>query len=318
MKAAIINQFGSPDVFEIKDIEKPIIKPDQLLIKVKTVGLNPVDWKQRKGNHKLILGSPFPIVLGYDICGEVVETGDEINKFKKGDIVFGAIDNKYGGALTEFALGHENCFSLKPDNITVEEAAAFPMVSLTSLQAFRDIVNLEAGQTVLLNGASGGVGHIAIQVAKIMGAKVIAVASSKSKEFVEQFKPDSFVDYKEKNILELDKKVDVFFDIAGNYDFLKTKHLLNPQGIYLNPNYINTIIKMPLYKLHQIFSKGKKAKTFIMKHNNFDLDLIAQWISENKLKVNIDKTFPLEQISVAHEYAQKGHNKGKNVVVISN
>jgi NADPH:quinone reductase-like Zn-dependent oxidoreductase len=318
MKAAIINQFGDPNVFEIKDIEKPIIKPDQVLIKVNTVSINPIDWKQRNGNHKYILGSPFPIILGYDVCGEVVETGNEISKFKKGDIVFGVLNNKYGGALAEFAVGNEECFSIKPKDLSSEEAAAVSMVSLTSLQAFRDIVNLQADQTVLINGASGGVGHIAIQIANLMGAKVIAVASTKSKDFVEQFKPDSFIDYSKTNILELDEKVDIFFDVVGNLTFPKTKHLLNPGGIYLNLNYINSITKMPINWLYQIFSKRKKAKTLLMKHSNSDLNIIAKWIDEGKLNICIDQTFALEQISNAHEYSQQGHNKGKNVIVISN
>lgn len=317
MKAAIINQFGNPDVFEIKDVEKPVIKPDQVLIKVNAVSINPIDWKQRKGNHKFILGSPFPIILGYDVCGEVVEVGNEIDKLKIGDIVFGVLDNKYGGALGEFAIGHEKCFSNKPKDISNEEAAAFPMVSLTSLQVLRDKANLKAGQTVLINGASGGVGHVAMQIAGIMGAKVIAVASDKSENFVKQFEPDEFIDYTKQNLFELNEKVDVFFDVAGNYTFPKIKHLLKPRGVYLNLAYLDTIKKMPIYKLHQLFSKGKKAKTFVMKHNNSDLNKIAQWINEEKLKISIDKTFWLEQITEAHEYAQKGHNKGKNVIVIS-
>lgn len=315
MKAAIINQFGNPDVFEIKDVEKPVIKSDQVLIKVNAVSINPIDWKQRKGNHKFILGSPFPIILGYDVCGEVVEVGKEIDKLKIGDIVFGVLDNKYGGALAEFAVGHEKCFSIKPKDISNEEAAAFPMVSLTSLQVLRDKANLKAGQTVLINGASGGVGHVAMQIAGIMGAKVIAVASSQSKNFIEQFKPDMFIAYNEQDILKPDKKVDVFFDVAGNYTFPKCKHLLNPGGVY-----INTLPrpKILVHKLHQLFSNGKKVKTLLMKHDNSDLNKIAQWINEGKLKISIDKTFRLEQIIEAHEYAQKGHNKGKNIIVIAN
>ncbi|MCK5169390.1 MAG: NADP-dependent oxidoreductase [Bacteroidales bacterium] len=315
MKAAIINQFGNPDVFEIKEVKKPIIKTNQVLIKVNAVSINPIDWKQRKGNHKFILGSPFPIILGYDVCGEVVEVGNEIDKLKIGDIVFGVLDNKYGGALAQFAVGHEKCFSNKPKDISNEEAAAFPMVSLTSLQALRNKVNLKAGQTVLINGASGGVGHIAIQIAKILGAKVIAVASLKSKDFVERFSPDIFIAYNEQDVLNLDKKVDVFFDVFGNYTFPKTKHLLNPGGVY-----INTLPrpKILVHKLYQLFSNGKKVKTLLMKHDNSDLDKIAQWITEGKLKISIDKTFQLEQITEAHEYAQKGHNKGKNIIVIAN
>jgi NADPH:quinone reductase-like Zn-dependent oxidoreductase len=318
MKAAIINEFGNPKVFKISNIDGPILNPDQIIIKVKAVGINPIDWKQRKGNHKLILGSPFPIVLGYDICGEVVEVGNEINKFKKGDIVFGSLDNKYGGALAEFALGHENCFSHKPKNITDVEAAAFPMVSLTVLQAFRDKSRLKTGQTVLINGASGGIGHIAMQIAKIMGFKIIAVASNKSKDFVEQYKPDVFIDYTQHDLLKSDIKADLFLDVACNYSFPKTKRILNRNGLYLNLAYIDTLKKMPIYLLNQIFAKGKKGRGLLMKHSSSDLEIIAKWISENKLKVHVDRTFQLEQISEAHEYAQTGHNKGKNVIVISN
>lgn len=315
MKAAIINQFGTPDVFEVTAIKKPEIKNDQLLIKVIAVGINPIDWKQRKGNHKFILGSPFPIVLSYDVCGEVVETGTEIKQFKKGDIVFGVLDNKYGGALAEFAVGHENCFAHKPENISVAEAAAFPMASLTALQALRDKAGLQKGQSVLILGASGGVGHMAVQIAKIMGAKVIAVASQSSKIFVEQFHPDEFIDYQSEDILNLQQKVDVFFDVAGIYTFPKCKHLLNPGGVY-----INTLPrpKILAHKIFQWFTKGKKVKTLLMKHNEQDLQQIKQWIEENKIMVKIGRSFTLDNISEAHTFAQQGHSKGKNVVLINN
>ncbi len=315
MKAAIINQFGSPEVFEVTDIPEPEIKSNQLLIKVEAISINPIDWKQRNGNHKFILGSPFPIVLGYDICGEVVEIGTEITKFKKGDKIFGVLDNKYGGALAEFAVGHENCFAHKPENISDEEAAAFPMASLTALQALRDKARLKKGQSVLILGASGGVGHMAVQIAKIMGAKVIAVASGASKAFVEQFHPNEFIDYKEKEILKLKHQVDVFFDVAGIYSFLKCKHLLNPGGVY-----INTLPrpKILAHKILQWFTNGKKVKTLLMKHNEHDLQQIKQWIEERKISVKIDRSYLLDNISEAHAYAQQGHSKGKNVVLINN
>lgn len=314
MKAAIINQFGAPEVFEISDINIPELKNDQVLIRVTTVSINPIDWKQRKGNHKYILGSPFPIVLGYDVCGEVEETGSEITKFKKGDKVFGVLDNKYGGALAEFAVGHEKCFAHKPENISDIEAAALPMASLTALQALRDKAQLKKGQSVLILGASGGVGHMATQMAKLLGAKVIAVASGASKEFVEQFHPDEFIDYNQQDILQLKNKVDVFFDVAGIYGFPKCRHLLNPGGVY-----INTLPrpKILVHKILQLFTKGKKAKTLLMKHHREDLLQIKQWIEEDKISVTIDRSFTLDKISDAHAYAQQGHSKGKNVVIIN-
>ena len=314
MKAAIINQFGSPEVFELTEIEKPQIKDDQILIKVFTHGVNPIDWKQRKGNHKFILGSPFPIVLGYDICGEVVGIGSNISKLKVGDQIVGVLDNKYGGALAEFAIGHEKCFALKPENISNEEAAAFPMVALTALQAFRNKAKLQYGQTVLINGASGGVGHMAMQIAKLMGAKVIAVSSTNSRDFVNDFESDQFIDYTKENVLDINEKVDVFFDVAGNYSFPKCIKLLKKGGVY-----INTLPrpKILIHKIIQLFTRRKKVKTLLMKHNSDDLKIISDWIREGKLKVSIDEVFSLRNIVAAHDYAQKGHNKGKNVIVIS-
>lgn len=314
MKAAVIRKFGTPDVFEIDDIETPTPKNNQVLVRVYASGINPIDWKQRKGNHRFILGSPFPIILGYDVCAEVVQTGSNASKFKPGDIVFGVLDNKYGGALAEYAVGTEKCFALAPRNIRFEHAAAFPMVSLTVLQALRDKAKLKPGQTILINGASGGVGHIAIQIAKLFEAKVIAVASNRNQSFVESFEPVRFIDYTKTDLLKIKEKVDVFFDIAGNYSFLKCKHLLKNGGIY-----INTLPrpKILFHKLLQIFTKGKKVKTLLMKHNNNDLEQISMWIAQGKLKVEIDEIFNLTNISAAHDYAQTGHNKGKNVVIIN-
>lgn len=314
MKAAIINKFGSSAVFKISDIQIPKPKDNQILVRVFATSINPIDWKQRKGNHKYILGSPFPIVLGYDVCAEIVEIGVLVTKFKIGDIVFGVLNNKYGGALAEYALGTEECFAMAPRNIRFEHAAAFPMASLTSLQAFRDKALIKPGMTVLINGASGGVGHIAVQIARIMGAKVIAVSSSRNQLFVETLGPDQFIDYSTQDILKINQKVDIFFDVAGVYSFPQCHHLLNHGGVYI------TTLPRPkilIHKILQLFTHRKKVKTLLMKHSNSDLEQVAQWIREGKLKVELDEIFNLNNISAAHNYAEAGHNKGKNVIVIN-
>ena len=190
------------------------------------------------------------------------------------------------------------------------------MVTITALQALRDKVNLKAGQTILINGASGGVGHVAVQMAKMMQANVIAVASNKSESFVKSLEPDEYIDYTKQDILKSDIKVDVFFDVIGVYSFPKTKLLLKKGGTYLNLNYIDTIKKMPLNKFHQLFSRGKKAKSLLMQHNADDLALITKWMKQGQINVHIDEEFNLRNISAAHDYAQQGHNKGKNIVVI--
>ncbi|MBN1116622.1 MAG: NAD(P)-dependent alcohol dehydrogenase [Bacteroidales bacterium] len=315
MKAAIINKWGSPEVFEIID-NAAIPKPaeNQCLIQVFFSSVNPVDFKHRVGYHKYILGSPFPISLGYDVCGKVIETGSRVCKFKKGDIVFGDLDKKYGGALAGYAVGSENCFALKPDNITSQEAAGFPLASLTALQALRDKAGLKEGQTVIINGASGGVGHFALQIAKILGAKTIAVSSSKSKDFVMQFAPDKFIDYTKEDITKTEIKADVFFDVAGKLSFPKCLQVLNKKGIY-----ISTLPrpKIVLHKLLQVFTKGKKVKTLLRKHSYSDMQLLAKWIKEGKLKVEIDKVFSLKNIADAHRYAELEHTKGKNIIEIT-
>lgn len=314
MKAAIIRKFGSPEVFEIADIAIPKPKNNQLLVRVFATSINPIDWKQRQGNHRFILGSPFPIVLGYDVCAEVVEAGPLVTKFKPRDIVFGVLNNKYGGALAEYAVGSENCFALAPRNIRFEQAAAFPMVAMTALQALRDKAKIKPGMVILINGASGGVGHITLQMANMMGARVIAVSSSRNQPFVESLQPYQFIDYTKQDILKTKEKVDVFFDVSGIYSFRKCKHLLNPGGVY-----INTLPrpKILLHKVLQIFTKGKKVKTLLMKHNGNDLEQIGQWIAEGKLIIELDEVFNLNNISAAHQYAETGHNKGKNVVIIN-
>ncbi|MEA3444899.1 MAG: NAD(P)-dependent alcohol dehydrogenase, partial [Bacteroidota bacterium] len=267
----------------------------------------------RKGNHKYILGSPFPIVLGYDVCGEVVETGKLVDNFKVGDIVFGDLDNKYGGALAEFALGNEKCFAIKPKLQSENQAAATALVSLTALQAMRDKAGLTREKNIIINGASGGVGHVAVQIAKIIGARVIAVASGKNKEFISQFSPDVFIDYTTEDVLSFSERTDIFFDVVGNYSFLKTRKLLKPGGIY-----ISTLPrpKILFHKLFQVFSNGKKVKTILRKQNTKDINLIAKWIDEGKLNIEIDKTFQLEDVGKAHEYSETGRSKGKVVIEV--
>ncbi len=311
-KFAVINEFGGPGVFSIKDSALPAIKPNQLLIKVHAVSINPIDWKQRKGNHKLLLGSPFPITLGYDVAGTVVACGEKAIGFTPGDEVLGVLDNKYGGAYGEYARGTEKCFVKRPENLDRAQAAAMPMVTLTSLQALRDKANLKPGEILLVNGASGGVGHVAVQIGKILGAHVVGVSSGKNEAFVKGLGVDEFIDYKNVNVLELGQKVDVFFDAAGIYAFPKVKHLLNAGG-----RYVNTLPRPKIlwHKVLQVFTKGKKAKTLLMKHSPQDLLQVVEWWQEGNLKIHIDKEFNLEQIQMAHEYAQKGHSLGKNIIL---
>lgn len=311
MRTCVIKTFGGPEVLEIVNKDEPTIKKNQLSIKVEFSSINPIDWKQRKGNHRFILGSPFHITLGYDVCGVVLNVGADVKKFKVGDRVLGVLDNKYGGAYSEIAVGTEKCFVIVPESIPSANAAAIPMVGLTALQALRDKANLKKSQRIIINGASGGVGHIALQIAKIMGAHVTVVASKSSIEFLSQFNPDEIINYNDVDILKFDSRFDVFFDVAGIYSYVYVKHLLKSNGVY-----INTLPrpKVLLHKALRLFNNNKRVRTLLMKHNPEDLKTVVDWMVQGKLKVVIDKQFDLSDISNAHSYAQKGHTKGKNVI----
>lgn len=310
---AVIRKFGTPDVIQIEELDVPTIENNQLLVETRAMGLNPIDWKQRKGNHKFILGSPFPIVLGYDVSGVVMQVGSDIQNFKIGDEVFGVLDNKYGGAYGSYVKGKASSFVHKPLTVSFQDSASVSLSGLTVLQAFRDKAGLKRGQTLIVNGAGGGVGHLAVQIGKVFGAYVIAVGSHRSKAFIESLKPDEFVNYTDTDWLKKVKKADVFFDVAGAQSFVKVHPVLKPNGTY-----INTLPrpKILFNKLLQPFVGGRKVKTLLMKHSAADLETLSEWLANGKLKVHVGKTFQFFQISEAHTFAQSGKVEGKVVVTM--
>jgi NADPH:quinone reductase-like Zn-dependent oxidoreductase len=311
MKAACINSFGNENVFEIID-NHPVPEPkeDEILIKVSSSSINPVDYKHRMGNHKYILGSPFPIVLGYDVAGIVEKTGSNALDFKPGDRVFGRLNRKYGGALAEYAAASESCFAKLNKNIPLNEAAAYPLAALTALQALRDKGKITAGMQVLITGATGGVGHFAVQIAKLYGAHVTAVCGAGHETILETLQPNEIIRYTESNYINQLKTYDIIFDCAGKLSYRKTQKLINKGG-----SYISTLPRMPiLYHKPLAWLAGKKVKTLLMKPERSDLELVNNWIMDKKLFVYIDQTFPLDAVAEAHAYAQSGMTEGKIVI----
>ncbi|MBN1950097.1 MAG: NADP-dependent oxidoreductase [Bacteroidales bacterium] len=312
MKAIVINSFGTPDVFEQAEVQKPEINNTSILIEVAGGSVNPVDWKQRQGNHRLLFGKKFPIVLGYDVAGKVVGTGKSVTRFQVGDWVCGVLSkSSYGKGLAQFAAGPENFFT-KLENVKDPGSfAALSLAGLTSLQAIRDKGKLEQGQKILIIGAAGGVGHFAVQIARIMGADVYAVSSEKHRSFLEQFGPHTFIDYHKQDILQLNHHFDIIYDGVGKYSFLKCKHLLKPGGIY-----INTLPrpKILVHKLLALFTRGKKVRTILMKQIPEDLDQLVAWVKEEKLKLCIDKEFKIQDVASAHVYSEAGHTEGKILI----
>lgn len=314
MKAAIINEFGPPDNFIITDIAKPDITNDNdVLIKVIASSVNPVDWKHRKGNHKFILGSPFPIILGYDVSGVVEDIGKSVTKFKEGDEVFCRLNRKYGSAYAEYASAPEGIIALKPKDLSHETAATLPLAASTALYALRDKGKLKPGMKVLINGAASGVGHFAVQLTKELGGICTAVSSQRHEKIMNELKPDFIIDYTKQDFTQQDEKYDLILDIIGNKTFLVCKKILKPGGIYI------TLLPRPkvlVHKMVALFTNRKKVRTFFVKPNADNLIYLSKLVCENKLKVYIDKTFTLEKIADAHKYSEMKHAEGKISIVI--
>jgi NADPH:quinone reductase-like Zn-dependent oxidoreductase len=311
MKAVIIEKFGNPDVFHLDEMPELSIAEDEVLIEAVAGSVNPVDWKQRQGNHRFIFGSAFPIVLGYDVSGIVRKKGSKIQRFEIGDRVCGVLNNKYGGGLSQFVKGKEKCFTRVPDSVDLSLTAALPLAGLTSLQALRDKGKIVSGYKVLIIGAAGGVGHFAQQIASIYQAKIYSVSSASHKEFLRKLSDHTFLDYKSTNILKLSEKFDIILDAVGKYSFLSCRHLLNSGGIY-----INTLPrpKIVFHKLVALFTHGKKVRTLLMKQNSNDLEKLMNWVSEGRLNIFIDTEFPVNQMNKAHEYSEAGHAEGKILI----
>ena len=311
MKAALINAFGEPLVFAIGEIPEPVLGDHDVLIEAKAGSVNPIDWKQRMGNHRFLFGSPFPIMLGYDVSGIVKKTGTKVTDFKKGDTVCGVLNNKYGGALGQFVCGHQKCFAHVYSTLDLAQLAVLPLSGLTALQALRDKGKISTGKKVLVIGAAGGVGHYAIQIARIYESKVFAVSSEKHKPFIDTLAENTFIDYTKENILEFKERFDIIFDTVGKYSFPKCKHLLLRGGIYIN-NLPRP--KILYHKLLALFTHRKKAKTLLMRHVSGDLQLLVDWVQAEHIKLHIDKEFSIHQMAEAHTYSEAGHTEGKILI----
>jgi 2-desacetyl-2-hydroxyethyl bacteriochlorophyllide A dehydrogenase len=314
MKAAVINQYGPPSVLQYGDVDLPLIKPDQMLVKVYASSVNPIDWKIRQGMLQVLTGWAFPIILGFDVSGEVIEVGDRVTRYKPGDLIYARLDQLTGGAYAEYTAVSEKVAALKPATMTHEKAAAVPLAALTALQALRDEGKLEVGQTVLINGASGGVGTFAVQIAKVLGAgEVTGVCSSANADLVQSLGGDRVIDYAQQDFTQDSTKYDIVFDVVGNRSFLDCKQVLRPNGIYI------TTQPFPIDYLQSMVTAllpGPKYKVILMKSNHDDLAFLAEQIEHGKIRSVVDRTYPLSELAAAHRYSEAGHVIGKIVITM--
>jgi NADPH:quinone reductase-like Zn-dependent oxidoreductase len=310
MKAAVIYRYGGPEAFRIEEVPAPVIKPNEILIRVRAAGVNPIDWKQRMGHHRLFLKATFPLITGYDVAGIVEETGNATIRFKPGDRVFARCDRRFGQAYAEYAATSEGTAAIIPEGLDFIQAAAIPMAAVTALQALRDKTQIRPGDRMLIIGAAGGVGHFALQLGKAFGAEVTAVCSSRHADMMQELAPDHFIDYTVTDILTLPGKYDVIFDAAAIYSYLSCRKLLDKRGIYINTK---PRPKMIAHKMVALVYAGT-VRTLLMKSRATDLDEIIKLIEAGRLRVIIDSVFLLDQISEAHKRAESYHSGGKIVI----
>ncbi len=311
MRAVVIDRYGGPEVLRQATVPRPVPTRGQVLVRTRFIGVNPKDVIVRKGKFKVATGKKFPLIVGHDIAGEVVEVGAGAD-LAEGDRVFGMINDFAGRAYAQFAAVDAQQLAEVPSSIELRVAAAVPLAAQTALQALRDDARVEAGQRVLVNGASGGVGVFAVQIAKILGADVTAVCSHRNTDLVTGLGADRVVDYTQTELVELDATFDAIFDVFGNYNFDKLKHLLEPRGTYVQTIPSGRILK----DVARTLLKRKRAKLVLVKSRRDQLDWLRQQIDAGSLRVVVDRSFSLENAAEAHRYMETKRARGKVVLEV--
>ncbi len=318
MKAVVISQFGGTDVLKIKEINKPIPVADEVLVKVYASGVNPVDGAVREGGNDVL--RPYlklPLILGWDASGIVEEIGSNVTNFKKGDEVYGVPNFPGDGSYAEYVVAKANQFALKPKSISFNEASAVPLTGLVAANSIFDLGNLQAGQRIFIQGASGSVGSFAVQFAKAKGAYVIGSGSTKNQEFLRQLGADEIIDYKTQHFEDLLQDIDVVFEastVRDNKERLKSVSVLKNGGIFVSAN-VDFPFDDAVTKALEL--KNVKGEFLGMQTNHLTwLNNFTQWIDEGKVKVTIGKVYPLEQVAEAHNEIGNGQIRGKLVLEV--
>lgn len=309
MKAAQISDYGGKEVLQIKEVPKPVPGEDQVLVEVHAAATNPFDYKVREGIYKQWVKLRLPATLGGDVSGVVVEVGKGVSSFKVGQEVFGQAGAASGeGSYAEFTPVRTTQLALKPDTIDFVEAAALPLASCSAYQALVDTMNLKPGQKILIHGGGGGIGSMAIQIAKDIGAYIATTASSKDAEYVKSLGADEAIDYETQQFNEVIKDYDAVFDTVGGETNAKSYMVLKPGGILVSMvEEVNDDLahKHDIKYVHQSTQVTEKR-----------LAAITKLINAGKLKINVDKIYSLGLAAEALEYLKVGHPKGKVVITV--
>ena len=323
MKAIVYRCYGSPDVLKLEDIAKPEAADDRVLVKVHAASVNPLDWHYMRGKPYVMratagLGTPNSIHMGVDFSGTVAAVGKNVKQFKPGDEVFGG----RSGAFAEYVSVAENgALVLKPANVTMEQAASVPIAAVTALQALRDKGKIQPGQKVLINGASGGVGTFAVQIAKTFGAEVTGVCSTKNLAMVRSLGADHVIDYTQEDFTQGSQRYDLIVDNVGNRSLSEYRRVLNPQGAlvmvggpsddpWLGPlsGLFTAMLVSPFVSQKLIFILADMKKE--------DLGMLSELMKAGKLTPVIDRRYKLSEVPAAIRYLEAGHVRGKVVITL--
>lgn len=323
MKAIVYYNYGSPDVLKLEEVEKPIPKDDEVLIRIHAASVNAYDWHLLKADPFLVrlMGGGFlkpkNKILGADIAGQVEAVGRNVKRFQPGDDVFGDLSGCDNGSFAEYACAPENRLALKPASMTFEKAAAIPMAAVTALQGLRDEGQIQPGQKVLINGASGGVGTFAVQIAKSFGAEVTAVCSSRNLDMARSIGADHVIDYTKEDFTQNEQRYDLILAANGYHPILDYKRALSPKGKYVMAGgSMSQMFQAMLLGPWISMTGSKKMGGVAAAPNQKDLVLIKELFEAGKVTPVIDRCYPLSETAEAIRYLDAGHARGKVVITL--
>jgi len=323
MKAMVYHTYGSPDVLKLEEVQKPVPQDDEVLVQVHATSVNAGDWHLLRAKPFLMrfmgfgLLKPKHTILGSDIAGRVEVVGRNVTQFQSGDEVFGNTAKSGFGGFAEYVAVPENALVLKPTNISFEEAAAVPQAALTALQGLRDKGHIQKGQKVLINGASGGIGTFAVQLAKAFGADVTAVCSTRNVDIVRSIGADHVIDYTQEDFTRNGQRYDLILAVNGYHSISAYKRALHPEGVYVmtggsNAQLFQAMLLGPLVSMTGRQKMGNSAH----KPNKKDLMFMKELLEASKVKPVIDRRFPLRDVADAIRYLEAGHAQGKVVITM--
>ena len=318
MNAIVYEEYGTPEVLQLREVDRPVPRENQVLVKVHAASINALDWHFLTGSPflaRIMAGGllrPKRQILGVDLAGRVEATGASVSRFQPGDEVFGGCGS--GGALAEYACAAEADLQPKPATVTFQEAAAAGAAAHTALQGLRDGGQIQAGQNVLINGASGGVGTFAVQIAKAFGATVVGVCSTSNLDLARSLGADEVIDYTERDFTQDEQRYDLIFDVAAKRSFSDCKRMLAPQGIYVTTEFSPALLLSGLWV--SVTGDQKLVSQLAKPPVESDWAFMRELLESGKVAPVIDRRYTLDTVPEALQYVGEGHARGKVVIAV--